>query len=100
MSETISCRNWLNVASRFACLTLYSEAKKVRFHTSARLPPPVSFRAPRSNEYHSPAGFAWAGVGSSTSLHRSMKCSCEAALPSNPTLARHLAMNSPGIIAA
>ena len=74
MSETISsggfssvnayCRNWLNAASRFARGPLYSQAKQPRFHTSAQPSPPLSFRAPRSKQYHSPAGSASGGVGS------------------------------------
>ncbi len=60
MSETIRsggfssasayCRNWLNAASRSACLPLYSQAKQCRFYTSAQPSPPVSLRAPRSKQ--------------------------------------------------
>ncbi|MDE0172906.1 MAG: hypothetical protein OXM60_05665 [Defluviicoccus sp.] len=106
MSETISsggfssasayCRNWLNAASRSARRPLYSQAKQPRFHTSAQPSPPASFRAPRSKQYHSPAGSASAGVGSPSSRHRSMKCSCDAERSFNSD-ARHLAMKSPGV---
>ena len=108
MSETISsggfssasayCRNWLNAASRSARRPLYSQAKQPRFHTSAQPSPPASFRAPRSKQYHSPAGSASAGVGSPSSRHTSMKCSCDAERSFNSD-ARHLAMKSPGVIA-
>ncbi len=88
MSETISsggfssanayCRNWLNAASRSARRPLYSQAKQPRFHTSAQPSPPLSFRAPRSKQYHSPEGSASVGVGSPTNAHRSLKCDCDA----------------------
>ena len=109
MSETISSggfskasaywRNWLNAASRSARRPLYSQAKHPRFHTSAQPSPPVSFRAPRSKQYHSPAGSASVGVGSPSSRQRSMKCDCAAERSFNSD-ARHLAMNSPGVIAS
>lgn len=57
---------------------LYSHAKQPRFRAPAQPSPPVFFRAPRSKQYHSPAGSASVGVGSPSSLHRSLKCDCEA----------------------
>ena len=90
-------RSWLNAASRFACLPLYSQAKQWRFHTSAQPSPPVSLRAPRSKQKVSPVGSASAGVASPSSRQRSMKCSCAAEL-SFSVDARHLAMNSPGLM--
>ena len=78
---------------------LYSQAKWWRFQTSAQPPPPVSLRAPRSKQYASPVGSASAGVGSPSSQHRSMKCSCEAERSFNSE-ARHLAMNSCGVMGA
>ena len=48
------------------------------FQTLAQPSPPVSLRAPRSKQYSSPAGSASAGVGWSSSRHRSMKCSWDA----------------------
>ena len=107
MSETIRsggfsrarayCRNWLKAASRLARLPLYSQAKWCRFHTSAQPSPPVSLRTPRSKQYRSPVGSSSTGVGSPSSRHRSMKCSCAAELSFNSD-ARHLAMNSPGVM--
>ena len=41
----------------------------------------VSLHAPRSKQYTSPVGSASAGVGSPSSQHRSMKCSCDAMKP-------------------
>ena len=107
MSETISrggfsrasayCRNWLNAASRLASLPLYSQAKWWRFHTSAQPSPPVSLRAPRSKQYQSPAMSASVGDGSPSKRQRSLKCDC-AAERSFSSDARHLAMNSLGVI--
>ena len=109
MSETISSggfssasaysRSCPNAASRSARLPLYSHAKWWRFHTSAQPSPPVSLRAPRSKQYASPVGSVSAGVGSPRSRHRSMKCSCEAERSFN-SAARHLAMNSYGVMGA
>ena len=109
MSETISsggfssasayCRSCSNAASRSARLPLYSQAKWRRFHTSAQPSPPVSLRAPRSKQYVSPVGSASAGVGSPSSRHRSMKCSCDAER-SFSAEARHLVMNSYGVMGA
>ena len=84
-------------ASRSARLPLYSQAKWWRFHTSAQPSPPVSLRAPRSKQYASPVGSASAGVGSPSSQHRSMKCSCAAERSFNSE-ARHLVMNSCGVM--
>ena len=108
MSETISsggfsrasayCRNWLKAESRSARRPLYSQAKQPRFHTSAQPSPPVSLRAPRSKQYHSPVGSASVGVGSPSRRHRSMKCDCEPERSLSST-ARHFAMNAPGVIA-
>ena len=80
-------------------MPLYSQAKWRRFQTSAQPSPPVSLRAPRSKQYASPVGSASAGVGSPRSRHRSMKCSCDAEL-SFSVEARHLAMNSCGVMGA
>ena len=80
-------------------MPLYSHAKWWRFHTSAQPSPPVSLRAPRSKQYVSPVGSASAGVGSPSSRHTSMKCSCEAERSFN-SAARHLAMNSYGVMDA
>ena len=66
---------------------------------SAQPSPPVSLRAPRSKQYVSPLGSASAGVGSPSSRHRPMKCSCEAERSFN-SAARHLAMNSYGVMGA
>ena len=76
----------------------YSHAKQPRFQTSAQPSPPVSLRAPRSKQYHSPAGSASAGVGSPSRWLRSMTCSFDAERSFN-SYARHLAMNSTGVIA-
>ena len=109
MSETISSggfssasayrRSWPKAESRSARLPLYSHAKWWRFQTSAQPSPPVSLRAPRSKQYVSPVGSASAGVGSPSSRHRSMKCSCEAERSFN-SAARHLSMNSYGVMGA
>ena len=55
--------------------------------------PPVSLRASRSKQYASP------GVGSLSSRHKSMKCSCETERSFSSEV-RHLAMNSCGVMGA
>ena len=92
-SASAYCLNWLNAAFRFLCGPLYSHAKQCRLHTSAQPLPPVSLRAPRSKQYRCPLGSSSAGVGSPSSRHRSMKCSC-AAERSFSSDARHLPINS------
>ena len=95
-SASAYCRSWLNAASRLARRPLYSQAKWWRFQTSAQTSPPASLRAPRSKQYVSPVGSASAGVGSSSSRHRSMKCSWDAER-SFSSEARHFLMNSFGV---
>ena len=87
-----------SAASRSVRRPLYSHAKQPRFQTSAQPSPPVSLRAPRSKQYHSPAGSASAGVGSPSKWLRPMTCSFDAERSFN-SYARHLAMNSTGVIA-
>ena len=92
-SASAYCLNWLNAASRSLCGPLYSHAKQCRLHTSAQPLPPVSLRAPRSKQYRCPLGSSSTGVGSPSSRHRSMKCSCAADRSFNSD-ARHLPINS------
>ena len=95
----LNSRPRITFASRFACLPLYSHAKQPRFETSAWPSPPVSFRAPCLKQYQPPAGPALVGIGSPSGRQGAMKCDC-AAQGSFNSDARHLAMNSPGVIVA
>ncbi len=54
------------------------------------------YEHPSQSSKSRPWGSASAGVGSPSSRHRSMKCSCEAER-SLSSAARHLAMNVPGV---
>src|SRR2546422_4838569 len=93
------CCNCTYAACRSLCLPLYSQLKQPRFQTSAQPSPPLSLDAPRSKQYHSPSGSAVAGVGSSSRLHRSRKCSW-AADRSLRFAAFHFLINSTGVIGA
>ncbi len=99
LTDRPNSRPRITFASRSARLPLHSHAKQRRFQTSAWPSPPVSFRAPCLKQYQPPAGSASVGVGSPSGRHGAMKCDC-AAQGSFNSDARHLAMNSPGVILA